>query len=124
MSARPPSLSTAMAASLPAAADRRLALAALAVLIAVGLAQFADYLTFVRMIAVAGVGAELNPLVVRGLETLGMVALAVAKLALVVLVAAVFAVVARSHGQMAGVVATTGTVAGLVGAFSNVFALV
>jgi hypothetical protein len=105
-------------------AERLAALAALAVLIAVGVAQASDLLTFLRMVSIAGIAAELNPLVARGADTLGFVPLILAKAALVVLVGAVFAIVARSHRRAAATVATVGTVAGLLGAFSNVFAII
>lgn len=103
--------------------DRLLALAAVAVLVAVGVAQMADLLTFQRMIAMAGTGAELNPLVARGAETVGIASLAIAKTALIVLVASSFAIVARNHRRVAALVATFGTLAGLVGALSNVLAI-
>src|ERR687890_2595374 len=51
------------------AADRRMALAAIAVLLAVAIAQLGDLVTFSRMIAVSGFRAELNPLVAHGAET-------------------------------------------------------
>ncbi len=105
------------------AQDLRPTLIVLAVLLAVGAAQLADLLTFLRMIAIAGTAAELNPLVARGEETVGTLSLAGAKLALIVLVAAVFTIVARSHRRTAATVATLGTLAGLVGALSNTLAI-
>jgi hypothetical protein len=118
---RRPALTTVASAPKPGAA--RVRIAAIAVLVAVGVAQIADLLTFVQMVGVAGIGAELNPLVARGAETLGFGALAVVKVALVVLVGAVFTVVARRHRRVAAGVATAGTLAGLIGAFSNVIAI-
>src|SRR5687768_10695207 len=99
------------------------AVAAIGVLVAVTVAQASDVLTFIRMVSLAGVAAELNPLVAMGADTLGFVPLIAAKAALVVLVVAVFAIVARSHRRVAATVATLGTVAGLLGAFSNVLAI-
>jgi hypothetical protein len=103
--------------------ERLAVLAALAVLLAVAVAQASDLLTFIRMISVAGTGAELNPLVARGADSLGVVPLVIAKVALVVLVGAVFTIVARRHRRVAATVATAGMLAGLVGAFSNVLAI-
>ncbi len=104
-------------------ADPRLTFAAGAVLIAVAVAQLSDLLTFVRMIGIAGVGAELIPLVAHGAETLGLKALVATKVALIVLVASVFVIVARRHRRIAAAVATFGTLAGLLGAFSNLLAI-
>lgn len=98
-------------------------LAALAVLLAVAIAQAGDLVTFTRMVAVAGIGAELNPLVALGAERLGLLPLVAAKAALVLLVASVFAIVARRHRRTAAFVATAGTMAGLLGAASNVIAI-
>ena len=119
---RQPTRSSALAlpTGLP---EIRLAFAAGAVLIAVGIAQLSDLLTFVRMIGVAGLEAELNPLVAHGAETLGIAMLAASKVALIVLVASVFVVVARRHRRTAALVATVGTLAGLLGAFSNLLAI-
>src|SRR5688572_15956702 len=103
--------------------ERLAAVAAIGVLLAVGAAQASDLLTFIRMVTLAGVAAELNPLVALGANTLGFVPLIAAKAALVMLVVAVFAIVARSHRRVAATVATMGTMAGLLGAFSNVLAI-
>lgn len=103
--------------------ERLAAVAAIGVLLAVGVAQASDLLTFIRMVTLAGVAAELNPLVALGANTLGFVPLIAAKAALVLLVVAVFAIVARSHRRVAATVATMGTIAGLFGAFSNVLAI-
>jgi hypothetical protein len=100
-----------------------MALAAIAVLLAVATAQLSDLMTFARMIAVAGVHAELNPLVAHGAQTLGIAILVAVKAALTVLIASVFVVVARYHRRIAAVVATAGMAAGLIGAFSNVLAI-
>ncbi len=100
-----------------------MALAAIAVLLAVAIAQLSDLVTFARMIAVSGLRAELNPLVAHGAETLGIAILVAVKASLIVLIASVFAVVARHHRRVAALVATAGTVAGLIGAFSNVIAI-
>jgi len=93
-------------------------------LLAVGASQGADAITFVRMIRDLGLGAELNPLVVR-LASAGELAwLVLLKAALVVVVVAVFALVVRRHVVTGSVVATIAVIAGLVGAFSNVAAIV
>ena len=89
-------------------------------LLAVGVAQGADALTFVRMVRDNGIRAEANPFVATlaaGGDLAGMVA---AKAALVVLVVSVFAVLAARYPLAAGAIATAGVVAGLVGAYSNV----
>jgi hypothetical protein len=97
--------------------------AALGTLLAVAVAQASDTLTFMRMVGIAGIEAELNPLVAAGHDTLGMLPLVAAKLALVVLIGSVFAIVSRRHRRVAATVATAGMAAGLIGAFSNVFAI-
>lgn len=112
-----------MRAVAPYRSDTPIAFSAAAVLLAVGVAQIGDLLTFVRMISVAGIGAELNPLIARGAETLGVAALVGIKVALIVFIGAVFAVLARSHRRLAATIATAGTLAGLVGALSNVLAI-
>ena len=104
--------------------ERLAAVAAVAALLAVAVAQAGDLLTFLRMVSVAGIAAELNPLVALGAETLGYLPLIAAKVALVVLVGAVFVIVARSHRRVAATVATTGMLAGLLGAYSNVLAII
>ena len=96
--------------------DARPLVAVAAVLVAVGVAQVGDLVTFVRMVALVGIHAELNPLVAYGHEQAGLQILVAAKVALVVLVAAVFAIVSRRHHRTAALVATVGTVAGLLGA--------
>jgi uncharacterized membrane protein len=103
--------------------DRRLAIGAAAGFTAVALAQMADLVTFLQMVAVHGLEAELNPLVVLGAESLGLEALVLAKVVLVVFVVATFVFVAQVHRRMAASVLTLGTVAGLVGAFSNVLTI-
>lgn len=124
MNSAPPTSSPASSAPIRAEEPERLAaVAALGVLLAVGIAQAGDLLTFLRMVSVAGIAAELNPLVVLGANTLGFLPLIAAKAALVLLVGAVFTIVARSHRRMAATVATTGMLAGLLGAYSNVLAI-
>jgi hypothetical protein len=76
------------------------------------------------MVAVSGIGAELNPIVAYGHEQGGLPVLVLVKVALVVLVASVFAIVARRHRLTAALVATVGTFAGLLGAYSNFLAVI
>jgi hypothetical protein len=95
-------------------------LAAVAVLVAVGLAQAADLITFLRLMFVRGPGAELNPIVRGGVTDLGLAPLVLAKVALIVLVVATFVIVIRTRARLGLLIATAGTTAGLVGAFSNV----
>jgi hypothetical protein len=99
------------------------AVVGLAGLIAVGLAQLADLLTFVRMVGRVGLDAELNPLVSRAAAMHGLEVLAAAKLGLTLFVVVAVVVAARTHPRVAATVLTVGTVAGLIGAASNVFAL-
>jgi hypothetical protein len=89
-------------------------------LLAVGSAQGADALTFVRMVRDHGLRAEANPFVAALAASGDMAAMVAAKAALVVLVVAVFALLASRHPVAASVIATAGVVAGLVGAYSNV----
>jgi hypothetical protein len=96
------------------------ATAAAGMLFAVGSAQGADAITFVRMVRDWGLAAEANPFVAR-LAALGdVLPLLALKVALVVLVVAVFVIVARRHPVAGSLVATLAVAAGLLGAFSNV----
>ena len=103
--------------------DRRLAIGAAAGFTAVALAQMADLVTFLQMVAMHGIEAELNPLVVLGAHHFGLEWLVAAKVMLVVFVVATFVLVAQFHRRIAGSVITVGTLAGLVGAFSNVLTM-
>ena len=98
-------------------------LAAVAVLVAVGLAQAADLITFLRLMLEHGPAAELNPIVRSGVTDLGLAPVVLAKVALVVLIVATFVIVVRTRGRLGLLVAMAATTAGLVGAFSNVIAL-
>jgi hypothetical protein len=98
-------------------------IAPLGVLIAVGVAQLADLVTFVRLMGTHGVAAEANPLVASGFDSLGLVPLVVGKVALVILIAAAFVLVARSRARLSTVIASAGVVAGIVGAYTNTVAL-
>lgn len=116
-----PSTDGGRSASLPFVDRPRVA--ALGVLVAVGLAQIADLVTFIRLMGVHGVVAELNPLVAYGYGSLGLVPLIASKVALIVLIAAAFAVVARRRARLSTMIASAGMVAGLMGAYSNIAAL-
>jgi hypothetical protein len=98
----------------------RLPNAAAGMLLAVGSAQGADALTFVRMVRDHGIRAEANPFVAALASGGDMAAMVLAKAALVVVVVAVFAILATRHPVAASVIATAGVVAGLIGAYSNV----
>jgi hypothetical protein len=98
-------------------------LTVVAVLVAVGAAQVGDLVTFVRMVALRGPGAELNPIVGQAVVAFGVPALVVVKLALVVFVVATFAIVARRYYKIAFAVASLATLAGILGAWSNILAL-
>jgi hypothetical protein len=99
------------------------AIAIVAVLLSVGIAQSADLLTFLRMILTVGAHAEANPLVRGGIGLIGIEGLILVKIGLVAFVVATFAFVYRYHPRVAAFVATFGTAAGLIGAFSNLIAL-
>lgn len=92
-------------------------------LFAVGSAQAADLITFIRLMLDSGARAEANPLVRAAVIDGGLIPLVLAKVALVVLVVAAFAIVARTRARAGSVLATVAMVAGLLGAFSNVLAL-
>jgi hypothetical protein len=100
-----------------------ISLAGVGVLLAVGIAQGGDLVTFMRMIALRGPGAEANPIVAHVLVTLGLPALILMKVALVAMVAVTFAIVVKRHQWVAAFVATLATVVGLVGAASNILAI-
>jgi hypothetical protein len=98
-------------------------LAGVSVLLAVGIAQAGDLVTFMGMIAVRGPGAEANPIVSQILQTLGLPALVLLKIGLVAMVGVTFVIVVRRHQWVAAFVATLATVVGVVGAASNILAL-
>jgi hypothetical protein len=101
----------------------RLPSAAIAVLLAVGAAQAADAVTFLRMMRDVGPGAEANPLVAALAGGDHLLALVIAKAGLVSLVVGVVSLAAVRHPVIAAVVATLAVGAGLVGAWSNVLVL-
>jgi hypothetical protein len=105
------------------APDRLIGLAGVSVLLAVGIAQAGDLVTFIGMIAVRGPGAEANPIVSHLLENLGLPALVLLKVGLVAMVGLTFAIVVKHHQWVAAFVATLATVVGVVGAASNILAL-
>lgn len=98
-----------------------------AIILAVGTAQAGDLITFVRMILTLGVGAEANPIVAQGIDSVGLPMLVLAKVSLFVLVVAIVTLLARAGSKRqprtAAFVATFAVLVGLVGAFSNVFAM-
>ncbi len=94
--------------------------AAAGMLLAVGSAQGADALTFVRMVRDHGLRAEANPFVAALAAGGDVGAMVLAKGALVVLIVAIFAVVVARHPFVACLIATAAVAAGLLGAYSNV----
>lgn len=97
--------------------------APVAVLFAVGVAQSADLVTFLRMIREYGPQAEANPLVAVAAAAGAFLPLVLAKVGLVALVVGVFTLAMRGHPRMGAIgalVATLAVGAGLLGAFSNV----
>jgi hypothetical protein len=101
----------------------RLPHAAAAALFAVGSAQGADAVTFLRMVRDYGPRAEANPLAARLAASGDLGWLVAAKVAIVAMVVLVVLLAVRRRPVAAGVVATVGVVAGFVGAFSNVVVL-
>lgn len=87
------------------------------------LAHAADYLTFMVMVARHGLGAELNPIVVKIAVEHGLLLLTLAKTSAVLLVASTFLVVARTRPRVAGGLLAAGVVLGGLGAMSNLASL-
>lgn len=92
-------------------------------LVAVTLAQLADGITFVRMIADHGLGAERNPLVAHLAAGSDPWAMLVVKLLLTVEVVGIAALLGRSHPRVGALVVTVAVAGGLLGAFSNLAVL-
>jgi hypothetical protein len=90
---------------------------AIALLVA---AHLFDYVSFLVMTARHGLGAELNPIVIRLAEEFGLAGLTLAKLASVVFLAFVAVLVARSRPKAAVTLVFIGISAGLVGGVSNI----
>jgi len=84
------------------------------------IAHIADYTTFVVMVALHGLNAELNPLVATIAEDWGLALLTVAKFSTVLLVAATFLIVGRTRPRIAATVLAFGIFIGGLGAFSNI----
>jgi hypothetical protein len=82
-------------------------------------AQAADYLTFLTMVGVHGLSAEVNPVVVS-IASQGSGALALAKAAAIVIVAGAFLAGRRRRPRTARFTLGTGIVMGLIGALSNI----
>lgn len=95
-------------------------LAAIGVL---ALAQAFDYLTFLLMTARHGLGAEMNPFVVRIAMELGLAGLTFAKIVFVCFAALAAVVIARRQKRMGMAVLALGVVVGLVGGMSNIATL-
>jgi hypothetical protein len=94
--------------------------------LAIGLlitAHFADYITFMVMVARRGLGTELNPVVVTIAQDWGLPLLTVAKFSTVLLVASVFLVVGRTRPRVAGTVLSFGVFIGALGAYSNLITM-
>ena len=100
---------------------RRIANVAIAGLVAIGLGQSADLVTFVHMITSGGLGTEANPIVIQLARSLGLPTLLLLKIALVPFLALIFVALARIHAsRLAASVVTIAVIAGLFGALSNV----
>lgn len=86
-------------------------------------ANAADYLSFLVMVARHGLGAEMNPIVVSLARDHGLALLSLAKASAVLLVASTFLVVARTRPRLAGTVLAVGIFVGGFGALSNIATL-
>jgi hypothetical protein len=93
-------------------------------LLAIGAAQAADAITFLRMLRDHGIAAEANPLVAHlaGIGSSGPLMLL--KTLLVVEVVCIVVVVGRRFPLVGAMVATIAVIAGLVGAYSNLAVIV
>jgi hypothetical protein len=87
------------------------------------IANAADYLTFVSMVARHGLRAELNPIVVTLAREHGLLLLTLAKVSAVLLLAATFLIVARTRPRVAGTMLAVGIAIGGLGALSNIATL-
>jgi hypothetical protein len=96
------------------------AIPALVTVALLAFAQAFDFLTFLRMIDQHGLAAELNPLVVRLVESFDLRAVAIAKLAVLAYVALTVAILANRRPRLARSILTIGVVAGLLGGASNI----
>ena len=93
-------------------------------LLAVGAAQAADAITFVRLMIAHGPAAEANPLVAHLVASGSLGLLLAAKVAVVLLVSGVMLLGWRRYPLASAAVATLGVAAGILGATSNVLVLV
>jgi hypothetical protein len=88
-------------------------------------AQLFDFATFMIMVKLHGIDAELNPLVASGFESGGFPGLFVAKLALIVLVSSTIVIIGRGAAprtmgaRLAAAVTVIAVCAGVFGGFSN-----
>jgi hypothetical protein len=83
-------------------------------------AHLADYVTFLVMVMRNGIGAELNPVVVRIATEGGLAPLTMAKFSTVLFLAATFIIVSRTRPRLAAGVLAFGILGGAFGAFSNI----
>lgn len=86
-------------------------------------ANAADYLTFLTMVARHGLQAELNPIVVALARDHGLLLLTLAKVSVVLLVASTFLIVGRTRPRVAGATLAIGITLGGLGALSNIATL-
>jgi hypothetical protein len=92
-------------------------------------AQLFDFATFMIMVKLRGIDAELNPIIARGFESGGFPGLLFAKIALIVLVSATTVILGRgaaagsSAAQLASLVTLFAVAAGIFGGVSNVFTI-
>jgi hypothetical protein len=87
------------------------------------IANAADYVSFLVMVARHGLGVEMNPIVATLARDHGLLLLSLAKVSAVLLVASTFLVVARTRPRLAGTVLAVGIAVGGLGALSNLATL-
>lgn len=90
---------------------------------ALALAQTFDYLTFLLMTARHGLGAEMNPFVIRLATELGLTGLTLAKIVFVCFAALAAMVIARRQKRVGMALLALGVVVGFVGGASNLATL-
>ena len=94
-------------------------------LAAIFAAQLFDFATFMIMVKLHGIDAELNPLVARGFDAGGFPGLLVGKIALIVLLSSTIVIIGRnaaprtSSARLAASITVLAVCAGVFGGFSN-----
>ena len=92
-------------------------------LVVLALAHLFDYTSFLVMVDRHGLGAELNPVVVRLAEETGLIGLTLAKVLTIGFAAALMVLIAPRRRRLAMGLLMFGIGAGMVGGISNVATL-